>query len=60
MEESAELQHEEDVIHSHIDSNDPFDYTPLSEPDDSDSEPEPVRAASEFHSCSEESPTVPT
>jgi hypothetical protein len=32
--------------------------TPLSDPDDSDSEPEPVRAASEFYSYGEESPTM--
>jgi hypothetical protein len=47
-----------DVIHSQGDSDDPSDYTPLSDPDDSDSEPEPVRAASEFYSYGEESPTM--
>jgi predicted nucleic acid-binding protein len=59
MEELAEPQHEEDVIHSQGDSNDPSEYTPLSVPDDSNSEPEPIRAASEFRSYGEESPTVP-
>jgi hypothetical protein len=58
--ELAELQHEADVIHSQGDSKDPSDYTPLSDPDDSDSKPEPVRAASAFCSYGEESPTVPT
>jgi hypothetical protein len=32
----------------------------LSDPDDSDSEPETVRVASEFHSYGEESPIIPT
>jgi hypothetical protein len=58
-EESTELQHEEDVIHSQGNSYDPSDYTPLSDPDDSDSEAEPIRASSEFCSNGEESPTVP-
>jgi hypothetical protein len=59
-EELAEPQHEEDVIHSQRDSNDPSKYTPLSDLDDSYSKPEPVRATSKFHSYGEESPTVPT
>jgi hypothetical protein len=33
------MQHEQDVIHSLGDSNDPFDYTPLSDLSDFDSEP---------------------
>jgi hypothetical protein len=36
-----------------------LDYTPLSDPDDSDSEPEPIRATLDFTSYGEESPTVP-
>jgi hypothetical protein len=52
-------QKEEDVIQSQGDSNDPSEYTPLSDPDDSDSEQQPVRVASEFHTYNEESPTVP-
>jgi hypothetical protein len=56
--ELAEPQHEEDVIHSQGDSNEPSDYTPLSDPDDSDSELEHVRAASMFRSYTEESLTV--
>jgi hypothetical protein len=59
-EELAEPQQQEHVIHSQGDSNDTSNCTPLSGPDDSDSEPEPVRAASEFHSYGEESPTIPT
>jgi hypothetical protein len=66
QEESTEPQEEEepagpeeDAIRSQGDSNDLSDYTPLSDPDDSDSEPEPVRAAIEFCSYREESPTVP-
>jgi hypothetical protein len=45
QEELAKPQPVEDVVHSQGDSNDPSDYTPLSDPDDSDSEPEPVRVA---------------
>jgi hypothetical protein len=52
-EELTEPQHEENVIHSQGDSNDPSEYTPLSDHDDSDSEPEPVRASSEFRSYGE-------
>jgi hypothetical protein len=58
-EKLAEPQHEEDAIHSQGDNNDPSDYTPLSDPNNSDSEPEPIQAASEFHSYGEESLTVP-
>jgi hypothetical protein len=58
--ELAEPQHVEDVIHSQSDSDDPSDYTPLSDPDDSDSELEPIRAAFEFRSYGEESLTVLT
>jgi hypothetical protein len=57
--ELAEPQHEENAIQSQGDSNDPSDYTPLIDPDDSDSKPEPVKAASEFRSYIEESPTIP-
>jgi hypothetical protein len=49
-EELAEPQPEEDVVHSQGDSNDLSDYTSLSDPDDSNSDPEPVRAANEFRS----------
>jgi hypothetical protein len=59
QEELAKPQPVEDVVHSQGDSNDPSDYTPLSDPDDSDSEPELVRVATKFHSYDEESPTVP-
>jgi hypothetical protein len=41
-EELAEPHHEEDAIHSQGDTNDPSDYTPLSDPDDPDSELEPI------------------
>jgi hypothetical protein len=58
--ELAEPQHKEDVIHCQGDSNDPSDYTPLSDPNDSDSELEPIQAASEFRSYGEESLTIPT
>jgi hypothetical protein len=58
-EELAESLHEEDAIHSQGDINDPSDYTPLSDPDDSDLELGPIQAASEFRSYGEESPTVP-
>jgi hypothetical protein len=47
-------------MHNQGASNAPSEYTPLSDPDDSDSEPEPVRAASEFGSYGEESPTDST
>jgi hypothetical protein len=47
-EKPAELQPDEDAIHSQRDSNDPLHYTPLSDPDDSDSEPEPVRCNTLF------------
>jgi hypothetical protein len=56
----AEPQPEEDVVHNQGDSNDPLDYTPLSDPNDSNSEPEHVHVATEFRSYREESPTVPT
>jgi hypothetical protein len=59
QEELAKPQPVEDVVHRQGDSNDPSDYTPLSDPDDSDSEPEHVRVATKFHSYGEESPTVP-
>jgi hypothetical protein len=59
QEELAKPQPVEDVVHSQGDSNDPLDDTPLSDPDDSDSEPEPIRVATKFHSYGEESPTVP-
>jgi hypothetical protein len=58
-EEPTKPQHEEDIIHSQDDSNDPSDYTPLSDRNDSNSEPEPVRVDSEFRSCGEESLTMP-
>jgi hypothetical protein len=58
-EELAKPQPEEDVVHSQGDSNEPSDYTPLSDPGDSDSERESIRAATEFHSYDEESPIVP-
>jgi hypothetical protein len=45
---------------SPVDNNDPLDYTSLSDLDDSDSEPEPIRVATEFCSFGEESLTVPT
>jgi hypothetical protein len=68
QEESAELQEKlaemmqsvEDAIHSQGDSSDPSHYTLRSDPVDSHSEPEPIRAATEFRSYDEESPTVPT
>jgi hypothetical protein len=41
------------------DSSDPSNYTSVSDLNDSDSEPEPVRASTEFHSYSEESSIVP-
>jgi hypothetical protein len=65
LEESAKPQKkepaetEEDAIHSQGDSNDLSDYTPLSDLADLDSELEPVRAAIQFRSYSEESSTVP-
>jgi hypothetical protein len=45
---------------SQVNSNNPSDHTPLSDPNDSDLEIDPVRAAIEFHSYGEESPTVLT
>jgi hypothetical protein len=60
QEELAEPQPEEFAIHNQGDSNNPPDYTPLSDPDDSGLEPEPVRAAIELCSYDEESSTVPT
>jgi hypothetical protein len=45
---------------SPVDNNGPLDYTSLSDLDDSDSEPEPIRVATEFCSFGEESLTVPT
>jgi hypothetical protein len=54
------MQHKEDAIHNQGNSNDPSDYTPPSDPDDLDSEPEPIRAALEFCSYGKESLTVPT
>jgi hypothetical protein len=59
QEGSAEPQLEEDAIHSQGDNNHLSDYTTLSDLDDLDLEPELVRAAIEFHSYGEESPTVP-
>jgi hypothetical protein len=56
----AEPQLEEDIVHSQGDSNKPLGYTPPSDPNDSDSEPEPVRAAIEFRSYGEASPNIPT
>jgi hypothetical protein len=58
--ELAKPQHEEDIIHNQGDNNDPSDYTLLSDPDDSDLEPEPVQVALVFRSYGEKSPTVPT
>jgi hypothetical protein len=52
-------QHDVDVIQSQSDNNDPYEYTPLRDPDDLDSEPEPIWAALEFRSYGEESTTVP-
>jgi hypothetical protein len=49
-----------DVIHSQGDNNDPSKYTPLSDPDESDSEPELVQVASKLCSYGKESTTVPT
>jgi hypothetical protein len=54
----AEPQPEEDVVHSQGDSNDTLDYTPLSDPDNSDSEPAPVQATTEFRLYGEESPIL--
>jgi hypothetical protein len=48
-----------EVIHNQGDDNDPSDYSPQSDPDESNSELEPVRVALEFRSNSEESSTVP-
>jgi hypothetical protein len=50
---------QEDAIHRQCDSNEPSEYTPLSDPIDSDSKEEPIRVASEFRSYVEESPTIP-
>jgi hypothetical protein len=47
------------ILFSQGDNSDSSDYTPLCDPDDSDSEPDPVRAATEFCSFSEESSMVP-
>jgi hypothetical protein len=57
--EEQPAEPEEDAIHSQGDSIDPLDYTLLSNPDDSDSEPELVRVATEFHSFGKESLTAP-
>jgi hypothetical protein len=47
-EEPTEI--EDDAIHSHAESNDLSDYTPLSDLDDLDSELKPVRVATKFRS----------
>jgi hypothetical protein len=59
VEELAEPRPKEDVVHSQGINNYPSDYTPLSDPDDLDSEPEHVQATTEFCSHGEESSTVP-
>jgi hypothetical protein len=56
--ECQQPQPKEDAVHIQGDCNDLSDYTPLSDPGDSDSVLEPVQEATEFRSYGEESPMV--